>query len=120
MGKLFLILSVTLVIAASIVAIPLLAESNNSTTKESSQTDEISIAKAMNEGQSNFGRYIGAGLAIAGATIGAGIGVARVGAAAIGVISEKQEMTGISFVFIALAEGICLWGFIIAIMILNA
>ncbi|OHD20043.1 MAG: hypothetical protein A2086_06625 [Spirochaetes bacterium GWD1_27_9] len=70
-------------------------------------------------GTSNLGRYIGAGLAIAGATIGSGIAVGRIGSAAMGAISEKPETTGISLVFVALAEGVSLWGFLVAFLILN-
>ncbi|HOV13097.1 MAG TPA: ATP synthase subunit C [Spirochaetota bacterium] len=69
---------------------------------------------------SNFGKYIGAGLAIACATIGSGIAVGKIGSAAMGAISEKPETTGISLVFVALAEGISLWGFLVAFLILNS
>ena len=120
MGRLFLILSVILIMAGAVLSLPLLAEENNSTLDETSQTGGISMQRAMKEGQSNLGRYIGAGIAIAGATIGAGVGVGGIGAAAIGAISEKQEMTGMSLLFVALAEGISLWGFLIAFMVLNA
>ncbi len=121
-GKLFLVLATILIMAGSIVSLPLLAQDSTTTTDHSMQASEdtISQARAIKEGQSNFGRYIGAGIAIAGATIGAGAGVGRIGAAAIGAISEKQEMTGMSLVFVALAEGISLWGFLIAFMVLNA
>ncbi len=121
-GKLFLILAITLIMGGSLISLPLLAQDNsNDLAKETSEKgDRISFATATKEGNSNLGRYIGAGIAIAGATIGAGAGVGRIGAAAIGAISEKQEMTGMSLVFVALAEGISLWGFLIAFMVLNA
>lgn len=63
--------------------------------------------------------YIGAGLAVGLACIGSAYAVARIGSAAIGAISEKPELTGRTLVFLGLAEGIAIYGLIIAIMILN-
>ncbi len=80
-------------------------------------TQENTIEKK--DSSSDLGKFIGAGLAIAGATIGSGIAVGRVGSAAMGAISEKPETTGISLVFVALAEGISLWGFLVAFFILQ-
>ena len=68
----------------------------------------------------NWGKFIGAGLAMAGAAIGSGIGVGKIGSAAMGAISEKPETTGISLVMVALAEGISILGLVIAILILNS
>jgi len=53
------------------------------------------------------------------AAIAAGIAVAYVGAAAIGAISEKPELTGRALIFVGLAEGIAIYGLITAIMILG-
>ena len=63
--------------------------------------------------------YIGAALAVGFACIGSAYAVARIGSAAIGAVSEKPELTGRTLVFIGLAEGIAIYGLIIAIMILN-
>ena len=63
--------------------------------------------------------YIGAGLAVGLGCVGSGIGVARIGSAAIGAVSEKSELMGRTLVFLGLAEGIAIYGLIIAIMILN-
>jgi V/A-type H+-transporting ATPase subunit K len=51
--------------------------------------------------------------------IGAGIAVAYVGAAAIGAISEKPEITGKTILYVGLAEGIAILGFGIAFIILS-
>ncbi|MFN2299902.1 MAG: ATP synthase subunit C [Anaerolineales bacterium] len=53
------------------------------------------------------------------ACIGAGIAVSSTGAAAIGAIAEKPEATGRAFIFVGLAEGIAIYGLIIAFMVLN-
>ena len=51
--------------------------------------------------------------------IGAGIAIANVGAAAMGAIGEKPEIAGQALIFIALAEGLVVFGFITALMILG-
>ncbi|RPJ51670.1 MAG: hypothetical protein EHM21_02165 [Chloroflexi bacterium] len=53
------------------------------------------------------------------ATIGAGIAVSNTGAAAIGAIAEKPESFGRALIFVGLAEGIAIYGLIIAFMVLN-
>jgi len=64
------------------------------------------------------GIAIGAGLAVGIAGIGAGIGVGIIGAAALGAISENKAMVSWSFIFIALAEGVALYGFAIAALLI--
>jgi len=52
-------------------------------------------------------------------SIGAGIAVAYVGSAALGALGEKPELFGRAIIFVALAEGIAIYGLIIAMMILG-
>jgi V/A-type H+-transporting ATPase subunit K len=52
------------------------------------------------------------------ACIGAGIAVAFVGAAALGVIGEKPELLGKTMLYVGLAEGIAIYGMLISILIL--
>lgn len=61
---------------------------------------------------------IGAAIAVAGSSIGAAIGVAYTGAAAIAAISEKPEMFGRAMVIVGLAEGIAIYGLVIAVALL--
>jgi V/A-type H+/Na+-transporting ATPase subunit K len=51
--------------------------------------------------------------------IGAGYAISHVGAAAMGDIAEKPQIAGQALIFVALAEGIVVFGFITALMILN-
>ncbi len=51
--------------------------------------------------------------------IGAAYAVAVVGGAAMGAVAEKPETAGRALVFVGLAEGIAIYGLIIAIMILG-
>ena len=53
-------------------------------------------------------------------SIAAGIAVAYVGSAALGVIGEKPELAGRALIFVGLAEGIAVWGLLIAFMIIRA
>jgi V/A-type H+-transporting ATPase subunit K len=51
--------------------------------------------------------------------IGAAYAVAVVGGAAMGAVAEKPEVAGRAIVFVGLAEGIAIYGLIIAVMILG-
>jgi len=62
---------------------------------------------------------LAAAICTAVGSLGAGIAVAYVGAAALGTISERPEMGGRALIFVGLAEGIAIYGLIIAIMILR-
>lgn len=63
-------------------------------------------------------KYVAAGLAVGLACIGAGLAVGYVGAAAVGAMSENEGMSGKAMPFVGLAEGICLWGFLVALLII--
>ncbi|HTY45877.1 MAG TPA: ATP synthase subunit C [Patescibacteria group bacterium] len=63
--------------------------------------------------------FVAAAIATGLSTIGAGIAVAYVGAAAVGAMSEKPEIGGRALIYVGLAEGIAIYGLIIAIMILG-
>ena len=58
---------------------------------------------------------IAAGLSAAGAAYA----VAHVGSAAVGALAEKPELLGRVLIFVGLAEGIAIYGLIVAILILN-
>ena len=62
---------------------------------------------------------IGAAVAIAGSTIGAAIAVAYTGAAALATISEKPELFGRAMVIVGLAEGIAIYGLVIAVILIG-
>ncbi|HEY8281867.1 MAG TPA: hypothetical protein VIG28_05245 [Leifsonia sp.] len=62
---------------------------------------------------------IAASIAIAGSSIGAAIAVAYTGSAALAAMSERPEMFGRAMVIVGLAEGIAIYGLIIAIIIIG-
>ena len=63
--------------------------------------------------------FIGAGIAMAGSAIGAGIAVSYTGSAAIAAIAEKQELFGRALVIVGLAEGIAIYGLIVAVILIG-
>lgn len=62
---------------------------------------------------------IAAALAVGISGIGAGIAVAAGSSAAIGALSENDSIMGKAMIFVALGEGIALYGLVIAFMILG-
>jgi V/A-type H+-transporting ATPase subunit K len=65
------------------------------------------------------GALIGAAIAVAGGSIGAAIAVAYTGAAAIAAMSERPELFGRAMVIVGLAEGIAIYGLVIAILLIG-
>jgi len=53
------------------------------------------------------------------AAAGAGYAVAMVGSAAVGALAEKPELLGRLLILVGLAEGIAIYGLIVAVLILN-
>ncbi len=63
-------------------------------------------------------KYIASAIAVSAACIGGGLAVGQVGSAAMGAMSENAELAGKGIVYAGLAEGICLWGFIVALLMI--
>ena len=63
--------------------------------------------------------FLAAGIAIAGSALGAAIAVAYTGAAALAAISEKPELFGRAMVIVGLAEGIAIYGLVIAVVLIG-
>jgi len=76
---------------------------------------EMSAVKA---GVMKFG-LIAAAVAFGLGAIGAGFAISHVGAAAMGAVAEKPQIAGQALIFVALAEGLVVFGFITALMILG-
>ncbi len=84
----------------------------------SAQSVEAAGAAATDPGVAQWA-MIAAALAAGMATIGAGIAVAAVGSAAVGALAEKPDLLGRVLIIVGLAEGIAIYGLIVAILILN-
>lgn len=96
----------------------LAAEADNSTVEGEAANEESASGLA--------GISVGAGLGMLAAAfstgascIGAGTAVASSAAAAIGAISENPQSFGKAIIFVALAEGVALYGMIISLQILS-
>lgn len=63
--------------------------------------------------------YLAAALVTGLSTIGAGVAVASAASAALGAISENEGIMGKALIFVALAEGIALYGLLISFTILG-
>lgn len=61
--------------------------------------------------------YVGAALAVGLSGIGGGIAVGAASSAALGAISEDEKMFGKTLLFVGLAEGVALYGLLIAFLI---
>ncbi|NOQ47437.1 MAG: F0F1 ATP synthase subunit C [Desulfobulbaceae bacterium] len=79
---------------------------------------EVMAADAASTEAAKWG-FMAAAIAVGASSLGAGIAVALVGSAAMGAMSEKPEMAGRALIFLGLAEGIAIYGLIVAIMILG-
>jgi V/A-type H+/Na+-transporting ATPase subunit K len=63
-------------------------------------------------------KYFAAAIAVGISCIAGGMAVGRIGAAAMGAMSENPDLSGKALPYAGLAEGICLWGFLVALLIL--
>ncbi|MBR6761166.1 MAG: ATPase [Oscillospiraceae bacterium] len=63
--------------------------------------------------------YLAAALSVGVGSIGCGIAVANAAPAAIGAVAEEPKSFGKALIFVALGEGVAIYGLLIAILILN-
>jgi V/A-type H+-transporting ATPase subunit K len=80
--------------------------------------DTVAAAGTDNSG-SNWAALLGAAIAVAGSSIGAAIAVAYTGAAALAALSERPELFGRAMVIVGLAEGIAIYGLVVAIILIQ-
>ena len=76
------------------------------------------VAEALDPSVMNWG-FASAAVSAALSAAAAGYAVAQVGSAAVGALAEKPELMGRVLVVVGLAEGIAIYGLIVAILILN-
>ena len=63
--------------------------------------------------------FISAAISTSASCLGAGYAVAAAAPAAIGAISENSDNFGKAMIFVALAEGVAIYGLLISILIIN-
>lgn len=79
----------------------------------------MQLAVAAPESAAAGQALMGAAIAVAGSSIGAAIAVAYTGSAALAAISERPEVFGRAMVIVGLAEGIAIYGLVIAIILIG-
>lgn len=77
------------------------------------------LAPAAAQTTTNGSALIGAAIAVAGSSIGAAIAVAYTGSAALAAMSERPELFGRAMVIVGLAEGIAIYGLIVAVILIG-
>jgi V/A-type H+-transporting ATPase subunit K len=113
--RLHLVLSGLLLFAAIVVV--LLALTTGSAGASDAAT--ATAAQASTTSALSWAALLGAGIAVAGSSIGAGIAVAYAGAAALAAMSERPELFGRAMVIVGLAEGIAIYGLIVGIILIG-
>lgn len=83
----------------------------------SAKTKERAVAEQSAPNTSSVYKYFAAALAVGIACIAGGMAVGKIGAAAMGAMAENAELSGKALPFVGLAEGICLWGFLVGLLI---
>ena len=81
------------------------------------ETGDASATEAAS-GMAGALKYIAAAIAVGLACIAGGLAVGKIGSSAMGAMSENPELSGKALPFVGLAEGICLWGMLVAVLIL--
>ena len=77
--------------------------------------EQTSATSTNNSGDA----FIGAAIAVAASSLGAGIVIAYAGSAALATVSEQPDLFGRAMVVVGLAEGVAIYGLIVAVLILG-
>lgn len=81
--------------------------------------DGASVAAIQTTTTASSGNaFLAAAIAVGASAIGGAIAVAYTGSAALAALSEKPELFGRAIVIVGLAEGIAIYGLIVAVLIL--
>jgi V/A-type H+-transporting ATPase subunit K len=113
-------LVVTLVLAAGLLVVTFTATGTDAATSGTLVSGQTQPAAAQTATPIDSGSaFIGAAIAAAASAIGAGIAVAYTGSAALATVSEQPDLFGRAMVVVGLAEGIAIYGLIVAVLILG-
>ena len=63
-------------------------------------------------------KYIAAGMSITAGVFGTAWAQSRIGAAAVGAIVEKKDLSGIMIILLAIPETMVILGFVVAVIII--
>ncbi|MDR2028444.1 MAG: ATP synthase subunit C [Treponema sp.] len=100
-----------LALALCALALPVFAQ-------EAETEAAAGASAAAAAGGTSVWEYFAAALAVGISCIAGGLAVGQIGSAAMGAMSENPELSGKALPYAGLAEGICLWGFLVALLIM--
>ncbi|MFP4078307.1 MAG: ATP synthase subunit C [Candidatus Izemoplasmataceae bacterium] len=112
--RLLIHVSLFVVVAIAIFAVALSGGSALVAAEDTNGSDAITGTLAQGLG------FISAALATGMSALGAGIAVAAAAPAAIGAFSENEKNFGKALIFVALGEGVAIYGLLISILIINS
>ena len=104
------------VVLAALAAVVLVLVSNADPVVAMGAAEDTT---STSDSSSNWAALLGASIAVAGSCIGAAIAVASTGSAALATMSERPELFGRAMVIVGLAEGIAIYGLIVAIILMG-
>jgi V/A-type H+-transporting ATPase subunit K len=111
----FLVCVGALVLVAAVVVIVVAATSGPA----AAEPDTTAVAAQAAGTTSDWAALLGAAIAVAGSSLGAALAVAYTGAAALAAMAERPEIFGRAMVIVGLAEGIAIYGLIVAIILIG-
>ncbi|MDJ0348016.1 ATP synthase subunit C [Cryobacterium sp. PH29-G1] len=117
-GKSGITLLVGINVAVMVGALALVVTALNATPAVAADVS-VPAATAVAATGSGGSALIAAAIAVAGSSIGAAFAVAYTGSAALAAMSERPEIFGRAMVVVGLAEGIAIYGLIIAIILIG-
>ncbi|HEX2986017.1 MAG TPA: ATP synthase subunit C [Caproiciproducens sp.] len=100
-------------------AVPVIASATTANNGTAAAPTTASQAASSDNGWGKGLGLLSAAIVTSIAGIGGGIAVAAAAPAAIGATSEDPKVFGKALIFVALGEGIALYGLLISILILN-
>jgi V/A-type H+-transporting ATPase subunit K len=113
----------SLIVVFAVITIVSMVAGVKSFAQQDQQQTATGIAgdAAMTPERASVSRFafLAAAIAFGLGAIGAGVAIGHVGAAAMGAVAEKPEIAGQALIFVALAEGLVVFGFITALMIIG-
>lgn len=88
-------------------------------TAGTAMAEAAEVAATVSDPNRTVSLALAAGITMGVSVIGSAMAVGRIGAAAMGAAAEKPELLTRSLLFVALAEGLAVLGFAIAIMLVQ-
>jgi V/A-type H+-transporting ATPase subunit K len=113
------LVALNIVVTAGALAIVIGALSAGPAAATGGAASAVAVAAVETPAGAGGAALIASAIAVAGSSIGAAFAVAYTGSAALAAMSERPEIFGRAMVVVGLAEGIAIYGLIIAIILIG-